>query len=336
MPAPSAYLFRRASSLETLDRSALQTILDYQSGVISTCDIVQYLETVSLPYRRLSLTHDALLESEADVKTGLISYVNSAKTAGIDLFYRELGPVRHLSANYVEGLYTAHQMCRANHAIPPYTGRFVLARQGRAWRMIESERQLVTQGWAADLNASTSNYAMPIEFAENDVRLQGLDPLATYQAHLDAIAASEVADDFETYCSYLRFPHTTHSMRVDNVIKGPEDIRPFFDMIKKTRNGEVGDRLERTAEQAEFLGSDLLVGYHTGRAFKNGWPAIEPVSSRMILQRNNDRWQLISVANTIQNKEYPFDMYAPGDELSTDIDIQRRIREWPSFLKKRT
>lgn len=310
--------------------------LDRQTRAIFECDIQAYLDTVSMPYRRLSLSHDALLETVDHVQIGLNSYAESAATAGINLFYRKLEVVRNVGSRYIEGIYAAHQMRNANYVIPPYRGRFVLRKIGSSWKMIESERQLITRGWAADLNASVAEIEVPVAFAKEDIRSSDRDPLEEYQRHLDAIAKAEVNDDFSTYCSYLRFPYTAHSMQMDSVIQNTASARPFFDMIKKTRNGEVGDHLDRKVEKAEFLGANLMVGYHVGRAFKHGQEVIEPVLSRMILQIHKGRWQLLSVANTIRNKKYPFDMYAPGDELMTDIDIQKRTRKWPSFLKKRT
>ena len=294
------------------------------------------LRFTEIPYRRMSLTHDTLIENEAQANADISAFSQSLDALGVNMAHRQVLDARPLGARYVEFIHETHLFKDGAPIIRPYETRIVLLRKANDWRAIEIEWNLKTTGWAADLSINTTEHRKSVAFGREDIRGYGLDPMASYQAHLDAIALSEENDDFERYCSYLRFPHTAHSQEMDNVIETPEQVRPFFDMIKKTRNGEVGDQLERTCDWAEFLGSDLLVGYHTGRAYKNGVEVIEPVTSRMILQLEDDRWQLLSVANSIRNKEYPFDMYAPGDELLTDMDIQKRTREWPSFLRKRT
>ena len=306
-----------------------------QTTAIFENDLEAYMDTVSLPYRRLSLTHDALVETEAQVRNNLNNASENVAAHTVNLLFRQPRSVRKLSERYIEIIYTSHHLKDATHMVQPYEGRGVITLIDDKWRMIESEQQL-KMGWNAELQTSFVEQYAPLEHAADDIRTTGIRPKETYQEHLDAIARSELEDDFEQYVSYLQFPHTAHSQSMDKVLERPEDVRPFFEMIKRTWNGDVGDRLSRTCNQAEFIGSDLLVGYHTGRAYRNGAEIIEPVHSRMILQWFGDRWKLLSVANSIVNKEYPFDMYTPGDKLMTDLDIQRRTMEWPSFLRKRT
>ena len=317
-------------------RKLAEAFLEEISRAGQDGDIETIVGMAAIPYRRLTQTHDMLIESDADCRRDVVAYLDNLEALGTDLAHRRVREARPFGGRYIEFIYETQLLSKGRYVIQPFETRMVLLRKPEGFKMIELEWSLETFGWTSGFRVNPIRNLGPLSFGREDIRGYGLDPMASYQTHLDAIAKSEIERDFETYCSYLRFPHTAHSMQMDNIFKNPEDVWPFYDMIQRTFNGEVGDRLERTCDWAEFLGSDLLVGYHTGRVYKNGVEVIEPVTSRMILQLNDDRWQLLSVANTIKNKQYPFDMYAPGDKLLTDLDIQKRTIEWPSFLRKRT
>lgn len=319
-------------------RKIAEAFLSDLSDALNTRDesMATVANVTAIPYRRLSMTQETLFETRADSDQDYKAYSESISSLGVDMAHRQVKQARSLGARYVEWIHDTQLLKNGNLMMPPFETRIVVVRKADGWKLIEMEWNLETMGWFADIRSNFTEQKPPLSFGREDIRGYGLDPMASYQRHLDEIALSESMDDFETYCSYLRFPHTAHSQEMDIAIASPEDARPFFDMIKRTCNGDVVDHLERTCEWAEFLGSDLLVGYHTGRAYKNGKEVIKPVSSRMILQLNGDRWQLLSVANSIRNKQYPFDMYAPGEALMTDMDIQKRTVEWPSFQRKRT
>jgi hypothetical protein len=319
-----------------VSRRIAQAYLDRLTASLSQGDFDQMVASFAIPFRRLSLTHDALLETEEQIRKDIRSFRDSVFSLGVNLVDRTVTQARPMGGRYIEAIYRTHLLKDGMTMIQPYDARIVLANREGNWKMIETEWQVVTSGWSADLRAMPMFEAEPLGFSSDDIRTRGLEPMAAYQAHLDAIAKSEIEDDFETYISYLRFPHTAHGVEMDQIFESKEDIRPFFDMIKRTWNGEVGNHLERKCDHAEFLGNDLLVGYHTARAFMDDVEVIRPVSSRMILQWNKDRWQLQAVANTIKNKTFPFEIYTPGEGLMTDMDIQKRTQEWPNSLRKRT
>ncbi len=313
-----------------------QNFLDNQSSAIFSGDLGAYLKSLALPCRRQTLTHDSLVETEQQVTEGLEAYRRMLTSHHVNLFYRRIRKVRQLSKRYIDMIYICHYLKDATHVIPPYEGRSVIALSGDTWRMIENERLLNTAGPSAYIQTIVPVDAGQISFPEFDIRCQDLDPLVTYQSYLDQRTQSEQECDFDAFLALTNLPHHVHYASYDSRVDDTERLRTFFDAIQKMHNGEVGDQTARRAEKAEFVGPDMLVGYHSTHVSKNGMPVSAPVSSRMILKLTETGWKLVSVSNAIENETYAFDMHVPGEELMTDIDIQKRTKEWPSLQRRRT
>jgi len=313
-----------------------ERFLNRQSDIIFAGDTEAYLETVSLPCRRMSLSYDAVVETEDQMRAGITAHQATIKSLGINLFVRRLKASRLLGKRYLEAIYSSHHLRGGTHMIAPYEGRVVLSSEGDDWRMIESQRQIQTSGWAADFKTGQTGTTPPVTFACDDVRDTQCDPMLAYQRFLDATCAAESDNDFGSYAAHRMFPYTAHADDFDHVIETPEDMRPFFDRIRRMHDGSEGDRMTRTATRAEFVGADLLVGYHTARFYLRGAETREPVASRMILKFVNGTWRLASVANAIHTTTFPWEDFASGAALTTDIDIQKRTLEWPNSLRRQT
>lgn len=291
----------------------------------------RFLETVALPYRCLSLSQNALVETPEQVKDVVMDYSHTIRSFGAEHLVPRLQMGRRLGSDYLEGIYEVHSLGGTTQPIPPYDARAVYARRGAGWRMIETERHIVTTGWMAGIcltqGSGTDSYP---GFAKGDMRGLGQSPRAIYQGFLDALSQAERIVDFDGYMDLLHLPVTAHRNRMDTTFCTLEDCRAFFDMMCKTHSGDISDTLERRADKAELLGADLLVGYHTVRTIKDGVDVVDPVSSRMALKFVAGAWRLISVANTLTNTSYPFDMYQSGATLPTDLDIQKRTLKCPN------
>ena len=322
--------------MEADSAEIVQSFLDRQSDLILAGDEDGYAETVSLPHRRLTLTHDALIETPRQAQANLRQSAGGLRNLGIDLFMRHLETSRRLGRDYVEGIYVSHLWRGSSLALPSYEGRVVLSRRTGRWQMVENERAIRTIGGAVNFFALQQHAAPDISFIKGDVRESGADPVRIYSEYLDTLGTAEREDDFGAYMQMMRLPLTAHWHKRDVMITKPEDCRPFFDMVRRTYDGEVSDDLVRRVSHAEFVGADMMVGYHTAHAVRDGADAIEAVASRYILKFIKGRWQVMNIANALSGDDTPSAIHAPRAPLPTDLDIQERTKEWPNFLRTRT
>ena len=127
-------------------------------------------------------------------------------------------------------------------------------------------------------------------------------------------------------------PYTSHGNALDTLTSSPEDVRPFFDLTVNMTNGDTADTFERTAQSAQFLGPNIICGYHDSLFLKAGQKAIPPIKSRMILKHTGMGWKLKHVTNAIANPKYPFGTPEPTTALPTHREIQERTKSWPTSL----
>ncbi|MEM6760965.1 MAG: hypothetical protein AAF601_15935 [Pseudomonadota bacterium] len=314
----------------------VQSFLDRQSEFILAGDLGGYLSTISLPHRRLTLTHDALIETPQQAEQNFAVSGATLRSLGIDLFMRHLETSRRLGPDYVEGIYVSHLWRGSSRGLPSYEGRVVLGRRAGDWRMVENERSIRTIGSAVNFNAMQQEKAPDIAFVKGDVRETGADPAEVYASYLAALSDSERAGDFDAYLAMMRMPLTAHWHARDVIVAKPEDCRQFFDMVKQTYTGEVSDDLERRISHAEFVGADMLVGYHTAHAVRDGRDVMDAVASRYVLKFSEGRWRAMNIANALTGHDTPSAIHAPRAPLPMDLDIQERTKEWPNFLRTRT
>ncbi|MEL7091287.1 MAG: hypothetical protein AAFN94_06090 [Pseudomonadota bacterium] len=322
--------------MEADSAEIVQSFLDRQSDLILAGDADGYAKTVLLPHRRLTLTHDALIETPQQTNATLRQSAEGLRNLGIDLFMRHLETSRWLGRDYVEGIYVSHLWRGSSLALPSYEGRVVLARRDGGWRMVENERAIRTIGGAVNFTAMQQHAGPDISFIKGDVRESGADPLRVYVDYLGTLGTTERENDFDGYMQMMRLPLTAHWHARDIIITQPEDCRPFFDMVRRTYDGEVSDDLVRRVSHAEFVGADMLVGYHTAHALRDGAETMDAVASRYILKFIKGRWQAMNIANALSGDDTPSALEAPRAPLPTDLDIQERTKEWPNFLRTRT
>lgn len=305
----------------------LQTVLDRQSDAILAGDVRAYGQTMALPYRRTFANAEYVVETTAELISEVSTFSRSIKGLGVNYYFRLATSAERLGPDYISGTFVTHTLRNTTPIIDSFENRCVLKLQDDdVWSMIEFESNLLVDRFPVDMARAplqSSPYPM---MPEDDPRRMSLTPLGIYQSYLDQTARAVAEDDFAGYVDLMQFPYEAHGGSLDQVIAGPEDLRPFYNVIRKCHDGTVGDRIERVASKAEFVGSDTICGYHVGTVYLGDKQTVDPVSSCMILKRDGTCWRLKTVNNSIDNTTYPFSMFQPGGKLRTHLEIQRRTQ----------
>ena len=312
--------------------TVLQDLLDRQSRALLAADMDVMRDTVLFPYRRITSNVDVIIENEADMRRAVQAFHDSLSSLGVNHLIRLVTEAEYLSADYIEGRYVTHALRNAANMVPSYSNRIVLRYAGEAWRMIEAESDLVATTWPLSLlRVADPKTVPPFRTLDEDVRRSTTTPIALYQTFLDALTAASVKNDFKAYVDLCDLPYTSHSDKTDLQIRTADDIKPFFDMTVDMIKGEQADTFRRVAKDAQFLGPDLICGYHDSLFSKAGAPVMAPIKSRMILKRRGVIWKLKHVTNALANDTYPYTAPEPTEALLTHQEIQERTKSWPTL-----
>ena len=309
----------------------MQDVLDVQSRALLDGNVPAMRETVTLPYRRIAKGLDVIIESEADFHTGALAFSGSLRSLGVSHFIRLVIDAEFLNDDCIEGHYVTHALRNATQMVPSYHNRMVLRCVAGIWRMAEVASELETKSWPICLlrvaEAGTVHDARP----EDDARRNDDEPLTVYQDFLDRLTDATVKQNFDAYIALCDLPYSSHGNNVDTLLTSPEDVRAFFELTVKMINGVNADTFVRSAKTAQFLGPDVICGYHQGRFLKAGAEALPPIKSRMILKRKAMGWKLKHVTNAIANRTYPYSTPEPTDALPTHLEIKERTKSWPTL-----
>lgn len=312
--------------------TVLQELLDTQSRALMDADTALMCTTVLFPYRRVTASAEMIIENRADLDVGVTAYQQSLSGMGVNHLIRLVVSAEYLSADYIEGRYVTHALRNASAMIPAYENRVVLRYADDAWRVIEIQSELDGRNWPVSLLRVTENrIPQPMIATDEDARRTAASPLALYQGFLDALSDATMNDDFAAYIALCDLPYTSHSDNIDTRLDKAADVRPFFDLTVAMITGDGADTLDRVGDTAEFLGADLICGYHHTRFTKDGVPTLAPIKSRMILKRRGIQWKLKHVTNAIANPSYPYTAPEPTAALLTHRQIQERTKSWPTL-----
>lgn len=310
----------------------MQQVLDVQSAALLAGDAKAMRDTVALPYRRVTSDLDLIIETEADAARGVTAFTASLQGLGVNHFIRLVTDAEYLNDHYLEGHYVTHALRNATAMVPSYDNRMVLRLMDGQWRMVELVSNLSTaRHWPVDMLRVAEAGAVDTGTHAQDARRNAAEPLALYQTFLDRLTDATLSKDFDAYIALCGLPYTSHIDAEDTLLRTPEDVRPFFDMTVDMITSGKADDFQRRASQAEFLGSDLICGYHTSHFIKDGTAALAPIKSRMILKRRGVTWALKSVTNALSNAAYPYRAPEPSEALPTHREILERTKSWPTL-----
>ena len=310
----------------------MQEVLDVQSRALLDGDASAMATTLSMPYRRVTLDIDLIVEKDADLHVEVDAFSNSLRNLGVNQLIRLATDAEFINDHMIEGYYVSHALRNATQMVPSYLNRIVLQNFDGAWRAVEVASEFESRGWPINLMhfATEGSVRKPKELI--DQRRNVKNPLPVYQQFLDRLTDATRAQDFDAYIALCDLPYTCHGNALDTLMSTPEDVRPFFDLPVDMINGDKADTFERTAQSAQFLGPNIICGYHDSLFLKAGQKAIPPIKSRMILKHTGMGWKLKHVTNSIANETYPYGAPKPTDALPTHREIQERTKSWPTSL----
>ncbi|MEP2641158.1 hypothetical protein [Roseobacter sp.] len=305
-----------------------QQTLDVMSHALMNGDQATSLAYTKLPHLRRTLRSKVVVETAEDLATGRDIFLKALKGLGATNLVRLATDAEFLSDNYIAGHHVTHWLRDAVPVVESYANRMVLLREDGIWKLQELESSLDNPHWPIHIPRVLRDGVRfdRLTAPESDARMQAVDPLSIYQSFINNLSVANMNDDFDTYCSYMLFPHSAHTEFADTTISTRADVRPFFDMMREQRINLHQGRLVRQAESAEFISGDLICGYHT-TAFLTGDTVIRgPIKSRMMLKREGTAWYMKSVTNSLANTRFPCTVPKPSDALVTLRTIQERTR----------
>lgn len=306
----------------------LQQHLDLQCSAFEAGDVRKLGQTMALPYQRKFSNKSVLIETTQDMLEEMTVYTQSLKQLGMNSYIRLATSADFLGTDYIAGLFVTHAFRNAVPLFDSFESSCVLARQpDGGWAMTEHESAIHIYSWPVDVSRRVFKAGALPSIPEDDPRRTSMSAFDIYQTFLDRTAETVATDDFEAYVDLMHFPYDVHGSALDQIIESPEDLRPFYEVLRRCHDGTVGDRIVRQTERAEFISSDQICGYHNGTVYAGNTVTVDPVQSSMILRREGTRWRLQSVNNSIDNREYPFSMYQPGGRLPTHLEIQKRTKQ---------
>lgn len=307
-------------------KAIYQKFLDDMSIAVLNFDTETLINRISMPLRVTTQTADFLLETPEDWLVMIKRMQQSLQAMGINHYIRLANKAEFLSENYIEGTHVTHTLCNATPMIPSYENRSTLSRIDGVWKLSLLETSLTNNQYPIAI-PRIDTAAKPVfskTKAEDDIRRTNSSPLRLYQDYLDAVTRSNMDDDFDAWCALCDFPHTVHMERIDEVIERPDQIRPFFDMLRDLINDHNIDDMQRSAHRAEFVSATQLCGYHETTLYSKGEAKVGPVSSRYILKRSGTSWRAISITNSVKNDKFPYSIPELSDALVSLRDIQER------------
>lgn len=310
----------------------MQEVLDLQSDALLDGNASAMRATMNLPYRRVTIDVDVIVERDSDLQAGVDAYATSLRNLGVNQLIRLATDAEFINDHMIEGHYVTHALRNATQMVPSYLNRIVLQNTDGAWRATEVASEFESRGWPINLMnfATEGSVRKPKDIP--DLRRNVKNPLPVYQQFLDRLTDATRDQDFDAYIALCDLPYTCHGNALDTLMSTPEDVRPFFDLTVDMITGGTADTFERKAETAQFLGPDIMCGYHNSVFSKNGQTALPAIKSRMILKHIGMGWKLKHVTNSIANATYPYGTPRPTDALPTHREIQERTKSWPTSL----
>lgn len=305
-----------------------QETLDVLSRALMEGDWALALARIKLPHLQRTQSTEIVVETAEDLIIGLTAFRDALRGRGATHLVRLATDAEFMSENYMAGHHVTHTLRDAVPVVDSYANRMVLLREDGLWKVLEVECMLDNPHWPIHIPQVHRDGARPeaLKSPENDARRQSVDPLTIYQSFIDELSEANTEDDFEAYCGCLLFPYSSHTESLDTIISTPEEVRPFFDMLRREMDDKSADRLVRRAEQAEFISSDLICGYHATDFCAGEVSVFGPIKSCMVLKRKGTTWYLKSVTNSLSNNRFPYNVPKPSKALVTLRTIQERTR----------
>lgn len=306
-----------------------QYLLDRMSDAVMAGDVNSIVAQTKLPCAWKTLASQTILETEEELRGGMIQYCSELAGMGLNNLTRLASRAEYLSPGYIAGWHVTHLLRRdATPIYPTYLASSVYHLENGEWRMVESGARLSSPAWPIKMvrveeteQVVEDSVMMPLP---EDVRREHQEPEAIYQRFLTKLDAANLACDFDAYCDCVSFPFSFHYGEKDIVYTDRTDLADFFEMLCNLVRDKNITRFERKVERAEFLFGNQLCGYHGTTLYSGDTPCVGPIKSRMILRRKGAAWFLSSVTNALDSVTPGFETLHIKDDLVAYHAIQQR------------
>jgi hypothetical protein len=149
-----------------------------------------------------------------------------------------------------------------------------------------------------------------------------MNPLETYQAALDAVSASILANDFAAYIARIDLPYLLCTLQESFVLHRPEELEPTFrNLAGALQRRGVTDYI-RIAHQAELVRPDRIEGWHNTNIIVGDQRVVALWATRQAIVLRDGVWRF-------SEGHYPF--FADSLPL-TEQDFLNALRPSPPPL----
>ena len=137
---------------------------------------------------------------------------------------------------------------------------------------------------------------------------------AIAQAYLDVVAASVMANDWDTYSDTISWPFllVTHAATI--TFAAPDDMRGVYDDFRLLLQSQrVTDyiRLVETAQQTDQTGINACYVTHLMSGSRR---IMDPLRSTISLRLEGNHWRAASITNSVPNSRWPLLMPKLGQD----------------------
>jgi len=308
--------------------SIYQDWLDTTSAALMDGNVEEFVSMASLPFIQRTSRCETVLEDRADLWSDVENVVQALKGQQVTHYIRLVKKARYLDEDAIEGWHTTYVLRNATVVTPTYGSRMILRKIGDGWKVTEADHELSGNRFPVTvLRSDPGSFEETWRSAKAEICATQAHAEPIYQVFIDSLSATENIADFDASCDHFTFPFTIHYDETDHTAHGPEDIRPFFEVLIEQIRDLGADRLIRSARYAEFLSDDRIFGYHNTIFVKGDDTVFGPVKSRMMLTQSEGRWRCNSVTNSLSNRDLSRAKFKVSDKLPTMRKIQERMRK---------
>lgn len=132
-----------------------------------------------------------------------------------------------------------------------------------------------------------------------------IEAVKLYQQMLDDIGAAYLARDFDSFCQMLYTPHRFTTKNGTYVVHDQDGLRRVFDSFRQYMVSQNLTDFVRTCTYAKFTGDDSIEGSHKSHLVRNSCWIQEPYRVTSTLRNIDDRWQVCSSINEVEQHSWP-------------------------------
>lgn len=312
-----------------------QAKLDHMSTLLLAGEVEAAADILFLPNTMRTAQSEQVFETREEIIDQIKKVCSFLQSNGVTHYVRLVTHSAYLSAGFIKGLHTTHILRNATYVVAPYDCTGFMQQRDDVWGFTQLDTMLGNRYFPIvnPTPLDDSRQTFDAEYTE-DARSGDQAAVEIYQDYLDALTATNLADDFEGWCNHCFFPHTVHTTAMDKTIKTPEGIRPFFEMLTAMIREKGITSFRRIAETASFISGDRIVGYHTGNLNRGEEVIIGPIKSRMVIQKTDaGGWAMTSVTNSVLDQSIQGGFENPTNSIPTLREIDKRNRDFINRYK---